>query len=160
MSRTKSGDARHTEAGARFTTLLLEIFRINGRLLVAGDRLTAKLGLTSARWQVLGAVRRGEEPGTVADIARRMGLQRQSVQRVVDLLRDESVVKLVDNPNHRRAKLVMLTPKGSSLLERVDRVQRVWANTVTAGVRPADLDVALKVLEGLRKRLEARPATK
>ncbi|MDH3233798.1 MAG: MarR family transcriptional regulator, partial [Alphaproteobacteria bacterium] len=38
------------------TALILETFRLNGRLLAAGDRLVGDLGLTSARWQVLGAI--------------------------------------------------------------------------------------------------------
>jgi len=41
------------------TNLILEIFRVNGLLLAAGDRLTRDLGLTSARWQVLGALAEG-----------------------------------------------------------------------------------------------------
>jgi hypothetical protein len=46
----------HTPAGAATTELILETFRLNGLLLEAGDRLVADIGLTSARWQVLGAI--------------------------------------------------------------------------------------------------------
>jgi hypothetical protein len=45
----------HTSAGRTLTDLVLEVFRLNGRLLAAGDRLSKTVGLTSARWQVLGA---------------------------------------------------------------------------------------------------------
>ena len=38
------------------TDLVLEIFRLNGCLIASGDALVAKIGLTSARWQVLGAI--------------------------------------------------------------------------------------------------------
>src|ERR1700704_2902386 len=68
------------------TELILEVFRLNGRLLVAGDRLVADLGLTSARWQVLGAVALAAAPMPVAWIARNMGLTRQAVQRIVNEL--------------------------------------------------------------------------
>ncbi len=44
--------------------LVLKVFRLNGRLLNAADRLTEGSGLTAARWQVLGAVL--HEPLTVA----------------------------------------------------------------------------------------------
>jgi hypothetical protein len=47
---------RHRPAGKAATALILEVFRFNGRLLAAGDKLVANLGLTSARWQVLGAI--------------------------------------------------------------------------------------------------------
>jgi hypothetical protein len=56
--------------------LIVEIFRINGRLLAAGDRLVADLGLTSARWQVIGAIALAGQPQTVPAIARTMGLTR------------------------------------------------------------------------------------
>jgi len=69
MSRTKAGNA--------FTELILETFRFNGRLLAAGDRLTRPFKLSSARWQVLGAIE--QKPLPVAQIAHNMGLARQSV---------------------------------------------------------------------------------
>ena len=48
ISRTPSAEA--------FTQLILETFRFNGQLLAAGDRLTKELNLSSALWQVLGAI--------------------------------------------------------------------------------------------------------
>ena len=47
---------RHSPGGEALTDLVLAVFRLNGRLLTAGDRLVSDLGLTSARWQVLGAI--------------------------------------------------------------------------------------------------------
>ena len=60
------------------TELVLETFRLNGQLLAAGDALVAKVGLTSARWQVLGAIALSAAPLPVAHIARNMGLTRQA----------------------------------------------------------------------------------
>src|SRR6266545_2667657 len=91
-------------AGNALTELVLEVFRVNGRLLAAGDRMARPAGQTSARWQVLGAVDR--EPRTVSQIARMMGLTRQSVQRTADRLHAEGLVAHTDNPAHRRARLV------------------------------------------------------
>ena len=54
--------------------LILEIFRVNGRLIAAGDILVKDIGLTGARWQVLGAIATSSIPLPVAHIARRMGL--------------------------------------------------------------------------------------
>src|SRR5271170_4594915 len=92
----------HTKAGKAFTELILEIFRFNGRLLAAGDRLAKPLGLTSARWQVLGAIEEGPLP--VAQIARNMGLARQNVQRLADVLQEEGFVQYNPNPDHQRAR--------------------------------------------------------
>ena len=89
----------HSPSGAAMTELVLEIFRVNGLLLAVGDRLTRELGLTSARWQVLGALADG--PLTAAQIARNMGLKRQSVQRLVDVLSEQGILIFEDNPHHR-----------------------------------------------------------
>src|SRR5438094_222673 len=85
-----------TKTSQAFTELILEIFRLNGRLLSAGDALTRPAGQTSARWQVLGSLDRG--PRTVAHIGRQMGLTRQSVQRTTDLLEADGLVSYVSNP--------------------------------------------------------------
>ncbi|KMO09704.1 MarR family transcriptional regulator, partial [Methylobacterium indicum] len=84
------------------------MFRLNGDLLTAGDALVDDLGLTSARWQVLGAVALSPVPLPVAHIARNMGLTRQAVQRVVDDLHEVGFVRIDPNPHHRRAHLVAL----------------------------------------------------
>lgn len=144
---------RQTRAARIFTELLLEVFRLNGRLLASGDRLTVDLGLTSARWQVLGALE--HEAATVSQIARRMGLQRQSVQRLVDILAAEGIVEGVPNPSHRRAKLVRVTASGRRALRALRGRQIEWSNRVTRGAGAADLVTALAALRDLRNRLEA-----
>jgi DNA-binding MarR family transcriptional regulator len=143
---------RHSAAGIALTDLVLEVFRLNGRLLAAGDRMTRPVGQTSARWQVLGAI--DHEPRTVSQIARAMGLTRQSVQRTADRLQTEGIVTYVDNPAHRRAKLVGLTARGRSVLDRITQRQVVWANELGVRVGEAELRRALRVIHALRDMLE------
>jgi len=95
-------------SGRAFSELLVEVFRVNGLLLAAGDELARPAGLTSARWQALGVVDHG--PVTVAQVARIMGLTRQSVQQTADALVRDGLVELVANPADRRARLMTLTP--------------------------------------------------
>lgn len=94
--------------------LALAVFAANGRLVSAGNMLVEHLGLTSAWWQVLAALRYSPVPLTVASIARAMGLTRQAVQRIVDLLAEQGLVAFQPNPQHLRAKLVGLTAAGSA----------------------------------------------
>src|SRR3984885_10641462 len=94
------------------TDLVLETFRLNGRLLVSGDELVADLGLTSARWQVLGAMALSPVPLSVAQIARNMGLTRQAVQRLVNEMQGDVLVRLAPKPHHQRAKLGVLSATG------------------------------------------------
>jgi DNA-binding MarR family transcriptional regulator len=135
-----------------FTDLVLEVFRLNGRLLAAGDRLAAPVGLTSARWQVLGAI--DGQPLSVAGIARAMGLTRQSVQRLADLLAAEGSVAFIPNPQHKRAKLVGLTPTGRAMLREVTVLQKAWAERTAAGLPAARIEAAADLLRTLRRRLE------
>jgi DNA-binding MarR family transcriptional regulator len=143
----------HTKAGKAFTGLILEIFQLNGKLLAAGDRLTKPFGLTSSRWQVLGAV--GNQALTVAQIARQMGLARQNVQRLADALEKVLMVEYVPNPDHKLAMLVRPTALGRNALKNVEMRQKLWANTTASGMSVSEMDTAIEVLRKLRARLDA-----
>lgn len=125
---------------------------MNGLLLAAGDRLTRDLGLSSARWQVLGAIEDG--PATVAQIARKMGLKRQSVQRLVDVLVEARLVALAPNPNHQRSPLVHFTAAGTRAYAQLQALQAGWANRIADGIAARALADALATLRHLRQRLE------
>jgi len=146
--------AQWTEAGGAVTELILDVFRLNGRLLVAGDRLVAELGLTSARWQVLGAIAYAERPESVAWHARTMGLHRQGIQRIVNELETEGIVEFRLNPHHKRAQLVLLTPKGKKLYEKAHTLQVPWVNALANGLNPKDIATTQSVIEALKIRLE------
>ena len=143
----------HAQAGKAFTALILEIFRFNGRLLAAGDRLMKPLNLSSNRWQILGAVE--QRPLSVAQIARNMGLARQSVQRVADSLGKERLIEYAPNPDHKRAKLVCLTENGRRITKELDRYQKRWAKRIGGGTSVEEIDAALDLIKKLRLRLEA-----
>jgi DNA-binding MarR family transcriptional regulator len=137
------------------TDLIIEVFRLNGRLVVAGDALVGDLGLTSARWQVLGALAMAPAPLPVAHIGRNMGLSRQNVQRLVDELAAKDIVRFEDNPHHRRAKLVVMTERGVALYAAASARQAPWAEALGAGLAEAEIAAALAVLRRLRQRLDA-----
>ena len=149
----KDGD-RRSPAGAAVSELIVAIFRVNGRLLVSGDRLVAGLGLSSARWQVLGAIALAPTPEPVARLARNMGLNRQGVQRIVGELAAEGFVELNDNPHHRNARLVVMTAKGLKAFDAAMRLQTPWVNMLGEGLDPRSIEKAGRVLEELRQRLE------
>ncbi|MBI5119496.1 MAG: winged helix-turn-helix transcriptional regulator [Rhodospirillales bacterium] len=143
----------HTPEGSALTSLMLEIFRVNGALLEAGDALTREIGLTSARWQVLGAVAMAVEPRPVAYLARSMGLARQSVQRVVDDLMAEGFLAQAPNPHHKRAWLILLTDKGRRAYDAAIDCEVPWANRLAQGLTETQIETALAVLKQLRKEL-------
>lgn len=104
-----------------FQRLVGEIFRLNGELLAAGERFGADLGVTPARWQAIAVLRSGAV--TVPELARRLGLARQSVQRTVNRLVDEGIARLKPNPDHRRSPRVVLTRRGHELMDALDARQ-------------------------------------
>jgi DNA-binding MarR family transcriptional regulator len=133
--------------------LILSVFRLNGQLIDAGNRLVADIGLTSAWWQVLGALDLSPVPLPVAHIARNMGLSRQSVQRVADLLTEKGLVRFEANPHHQRAKLVVLTPQGRAAVKGAEQRQRPWARDLAAGLTLERLTTAVGVLTDLNQHL-------
>ncbi len=143
-----------TEAGEALTALILDVFKLNGRLLVAGDRLVAKLGLTSARWQVLGAIAYAERPESVAWHARTMGVHRQGIQRIVNELEKEGIVGFQPNPHHKRAHLVLLTSKGQELFEAALALQIPWVNDLASDLNLKDIAATRRVMEQLKSSLE------
>jgi DNA-binding MarR family transcriptional regulator len=142
----------HTLAGEVFTNLVLVIFRLNGLLLEVGDRLAAPVGQTSARWQVMGCI--DNEARTVADVARIMGLARQSVQRVADLLVKDRLATYEENPAHKRAKLLKLNARGLKALRTIEKAQYSWSNKLGKEMGKNELVRVNKVLEQLREVLE------
>jgi DNA-binding MarR family transcriptional regulator len=151
---TPSTDPDHTSEGASLTELILEVFKLNGRLLSAGDQLVASLGLTSARWQVLGAIAFAGSPQPVANIARNMGLTRQAVQRVVNELEAEGFLSFAPNPHHQRAKLVVLSKSGAKAFQAAAKRQAPWANQLARQIPGRDIRTALGVIREIATRLE------
>ena len=148
--------AERSAAGEILTELILEVFRLNGELLDAGNRLTKPFGLTSARWQVMGAIELAGTPLTVAQIARRMGLSRQGVQRIVNDLSRLNMVKRAANMDHKRAPLISISPKGKKTMEKVNAAQVLWVNELSQGMSERGMRQAHRLLQDLRDRSEAQ----
>ncbi len=146
---------RRTSEGETATEVVLATFRANGLLLAAGDELAGTQGLTSARWQVLGAITLADRPLSVPQIARRMGLTRQSVHVTVNRLVDEGLLERAPNADHRRSPLVRLTEDGTVKYAAIDARQAGWVNRLAGGIGRARLETTARVLDELCRRLEA-----
>ncbi len=146
---------KRTPAGEALSNLILDLFRLNSLLFTAGDRMVAGLGLTSARWQILGAIVTAERPQPVAWLARDLGAARQNVQRIVNDLQRDGLVTFETNPHHRRAQLVVLTEKGRQSFDAAMRLQLPWVNGLSDGLSIKDLESTSRVVSTLRGRLES-----
>jgi DNA-binding MarR family transcriptional regulator len=145
--------APQSEAGALLTEVVLTTFRLNARVLEAAQQLAAAGGLTAAWWQVLGGVL--DQPRTVAEISRRMGVSRQGVLRVADLLVARGLAEYRSNPAHRRAQLLACTEAGYWAIRKISLVTHPWSDRIAAQVGTAELRAALAAMQRLVEVLEA-----
>ncbi|WP_030781875.1 MarR family winged helix-turn-helix transcriptional regulator [Streptomyces sp. NRRL S-920] len=131
----------------------LTVFRLNGQFLARSEELARPAGLTAAWWQVLGAVLR--EPLPVAGVARAMGITRQSVQRVADILVREGLAEYVPNPAHRRAKLLRPTGRGRAAVAKIDPGHAELAGWLAAALGEDEFAHTVRALERLSEALDA-----
>ncbi|NLE81357.1 MAG: MarR family transcriptional regulator [Rhodococcus sp.] len=141
-----------TDAQPLLSDAALTVFRLNGQFLAVAEELARPAGLTAARWQVLGAVL--SESLTVAGVARAMGISRQSVQRLADLLVDDGLAEYLPNPAHRRAKLIRPTVSGRAAIDRIDPTHAVFAERLAAELGAEQLQRTVEALTRLSGALD------
>ncbi|MGW6706874.1 MarR family winged helix-turn-helix transcriptional regulator [Streptomyces sp. NPDC054956] len=157
-----SGGAGAAEGSGRARQELLSrtalgVFRLNGQFLSVSEELARPAGLTAAWWQVLGAVL--GEPLSVAGIARAMGITRQSVQRIADLLAAKGLAEYVPNPAHRRAKLLRPTEAGRAAVALIGPGHASLATRLAEALGEDAFAETVRVLERLSAALDALPPT-
>lgn len=150
--RTALPGSRTPKAEA-LTDLILEVFRFRGELERHGRKIVQPFEQTPTRWLVLGAI--GERPRTIPQIARRMGVTRQGVQRVADGIVSEGLAECVDNPDHRRSPILTLTARGRRILTRINGAQAGWSNKVAETFTLEDLRNAVRTIEAVTNHLKA-----
>jgi DNA-binding MarR family transcriptional regulator len=128
------------------------VFRLNGQFLALAEDLAQPVGLTAAWWQVLGAVL--SEPLSVADIARKVGITRQSVQRVADLLVEHELATYRPNPTHQRAKLLQPIDRGREAIRGIGPSHAELAKRLAKEVGVENLRRALDELGRLSDALD------
>lgn len=141
-----------------YRLLIAEVYEVAGASRRTSEALAARHGQTAARWHVLSAI--SEEPRTVPAIARRLGLTRQSVQRVVNELAAESLVMTGANPDHARSPLVEVTAAGRRVLDRLFEDSRSTREALLArvGLEADQLLAAREVLRALLTGYQSTPS--
>jgi len=144
----------HSPKRKLFLDLVRAIFRLNGLLLADGDRMAEGVGLTSARWKVIGIVALTSSGVTVPGIARALGQSRQAVQRITDVMQTDGLVRYETNPRHKRSSLVQLTDHGQQVYNELRSVQDPWAIGHTEDTSVEELESALRLMQRLINRME------
>lgn len=139
-----------------YRTLIADVYELAAASRDTSDSIAGEVGQSAARWHVMSVV--ADDDRNVPAIARRLGLTRQSVQRVVDDLVDEALVSLEPNPAHQRSPLVSLTTRGRQLLEEMFQRSEASRTAVLddAEVDTDDLHTARQVVRALVTALDAQ----
>ena len=144
----------HSPKRMLFLDLVLSLFRLNGLLIAEGDDMTKALGLTSARWKVIGVIALSNSGLTVPGIARVLGQSRQAVQRITDVMATDGLLSYQSNPKHKRSVLVLLTEEGKTAYKDLRDVQDPWALDNTEDIPIEELDVGLRLVRRLIQKFD------
>jgi DNA-binding MarR family transcriptional regulator len=143
-----------TVAGSAIARKLVgEVLRASGRITASRNALLLGFEMTGPRLRVMKAIRRRRVPQTVSQLARAIGISRQTLRATVQDLARVGLVELEPNLFHRKAPIVVLTPDGESCLDRVLLVERRWIADLTRGFDERLLAQTEWVLRCLRERL-------
>jgi DNA-binding MarR family transcriptional regulator len=134
--------------------LVADIFHLAGVFRRLGDRIAGSVGQTQAQWQVLSVASGG--PHTVAQMARRLGYARQSVQRTADQLVTAGLARYRENPDHKASPLFELTPSGAATLERITKAAKKWHAALASAIEPRELATTLRVIRDLHTAAESK----
>ena len=145
--------APRARAQALIPIIIADIYELAGRLRDNGEAIARTVGQTQARWQVLSAA--SGRPQTVPQIARALGVTRQNVQRIADLLVEEGAAEYRDNPDHRASPHLILTKPGRATFDGLTKAAAGYHGRIARKLSPSD---AASLQSGLRRLLEALAA--
>lgn len=99
--------------------IVADVFELAGRFREEGEAIARTVGQTQARWQVMSAA--SADPRTVPQIARRLGVTRQNVQRIADVLVKENWASFEANPDHQGSPYFVLNARGQGALAKITK---------------------------------------
>jgi DNA-binding MarR family transcriptional regulator len=141
-----------TTAGDAVQALILETVSAFFLLRAEGKRIGAVTAADGGYWGMLRSLK-VEGPQTVPQIARSRPVSRQHIQKLANEMIAEGVIELIDNPTHRRSKLLRLTPKGEAAFQEItDRIAQE-AEGFAEGIDIEEILVSVRVLRQLSERL-------
>jgi DNA-binding MarR family transcriptional regulator len=85
----------------------------------------------------------------VPEIAKMRPTSRQRMQRLADELATEGLVEFIDNPRHRRSKLVRLTRKGNRHYRRLNAQLLKIASMMGADLIEVDIRKSIEIVRRL-----------
>jgi MarR family transcriptional regulator, transcriptional regulator for hemolysin len=113
----------------------------------AVDRRLQPFGLTEATWLPLIYLARAPVPMRQKDLAAALTLDGSTVVRLLDALEASELVERREEDGDRRARIIVPTRRGLSIVEQVEAVSREVRNATLAGLSDEELAISTRVLE-------------
>jgi MarR family transcriptional regulator for hemolysin len=135
---------------AAFGALLSRAYRQWRR---AADLRLQPFDLTEATWLPLIRIARAPTPPRQKDLAASLFVDNSSVVRLLDSLEAAGLVERREGED-RRAKIVVLTPRGKAIADKVETAARRVRTDALAGLSDKDIETTLRVLEHVCRALE------
>jgi DNA-binding MarR family transcriptional regulator len=140
------------DKAAALDTLATETALLYFRMRVAAEELMGDGGHSAGRRSLLrGLARHG--PKTVAQMARERPVARQHFQRLVNALKGDGLVELVDNPAHKRSPLVGLTQSGEAFVKAMEAREAGMWDWLARDTSLDDVRTATSVLRQMKSKL-------
>ncbi len=146
------GKVARTPAGDALFDVIVETSRVFFRLRAAGKKIGAVTAWGGGSWGIMRSLRL-EGAQTVPQLARSRPVSRQRIQTLADELAEAGLVAFVDNPAHKRSKLVSLTKAGETACDALTERVMDAANELARDMDETELRAAAKVLHALRAKL-------
>jgi DNA-binding MarR family transcriptional regulator len=135
--------------------IIADIYELAGAFREHGETIAQTIGQTQARWQVLSAASAGRQ--TVPQIARRLGVTRQAVQRLANELVHDRLATFTANPEHQSSPHLVLTKDGTAALAQLSKAGGAFHSRVAAALSASDLRHLHHGLRRLIGALDALP---
>lgn len=110
------------------------------------DRRLQPFGLTEAMWLPLIYIARAARPMRQKDLAATLTVDGSSIVRLLDELEASGLVERREEATDRRAKIIVLTGTGRSIIEQVEDVSRTVRDRTLQGISERELAIAADVL--------------
>ena len=154
MRQRKAAGRIVTGKGEAIAELMLEVAQFFFRIRAVGQRT----GLITGWVAVFGFMRSLAllGPPTAPQIAQVRPTSRQRMQRLADELEAEGLVEFINNPKHRRSKLVRLTRKGDAHYRELKARFLAIASTMGVGLSEGDIRRTTKIVRQLSGDVKGR----
>jgi len=113
---------------------------------------TEKFDISVEQFHILRFIRRGH--GSVSELADARNISRPATSQGVDALVHKGLVTRTQSKEDRRYVELELTPEGNALLDSVFQNTRAWMKESLDGFSQADLELAVRGLEILKRMID------